>query len=306
MKTIRQSVAVKVISWVLIAALSLSSFSELAYAADISPAEKVIKEDEVTEENITEKSQSTTTYYLGEGKNMTVWHGGQVRFEDEDGNLTDYEPQLEEIEKEKTLQGKDLKGYSFTNKEGDAKHYLPEKIGEDAPLIMEKEDFAIEMSLADETVKMLGLEDAHGIIKEETVQTIEGEEKLPVTAVYENKDSAFLALTSTADSVKETITLLEKPESSVLKYEIKLSGLTARKNVLDEGITYYDREKNIAGYMASPWMNDASGKNYSENIKCTLKKSDEKGKYIVEMHIDEEYLSSEDTQYPVVIDPTNT
>ncbi|MEE1039006.1 MAG: DNRLRE domain-containing protein, partial [Eubacterium sp.] len=47
-------------------------------------------------------------------------------------------------------------------------------------------------------------------------------------------------------------------------------------------------------------------KNYSENIKCSLKETGEKGKYIVEMHIDEEYLSSEETQYPVVIDPTNT
>ncbi|MEE1038222.1 MAG: hypothetical protein U0K95_03565, partial [Eubacterium sp.] len=92
MNNFRKTAAVKVISWILIATLSLSSFSELAYAADISPAEKVISEDEVTEENITEKSESTTTYYLGEGKNMTVWHGGQVRFEDEDGNLTDYEP----------------------------------------------------------------------------------------------------------------------------------------------------------------------------------------------------------------------
>lgn len=293
------------ISYVLIVALSLSSFSELAYAVDTSAA--VVSEDEVTEEHITEKTESTTTYYLGNEKSMTVWHGSQVRFEDEDGNLIDYAPELEEIDAVKTEQDKSLNGYSFTNKEGDAKHYLPEKLEEEAPLIMEKEDYSIEMSLTDETLDMLGVSDSDAEVIKEEVQTIEGEEELPVTAVYENKESASVALTSMPGSVKETITLFEKPESNVFTYTLDLGNLTARKNILDEGITYYDIEEDrIAGFMQAPWMNDATGKNYSENIKCSLKETDKKGRYIVEMVIDEEYLSSNDTQYPVVIDPTNT
>lgn len=72
------------------------------------------------------------------------------------------------------------------------------------------------MSLTDESAQMLGISDAEGSLKEEEVQTIEGEESLPVTAVYENKKSASVVLTSTADSVKETITLFKKPKSNIL------------------------------------------------------------------------------------------
>ena len=71
----------------------MSSFGELASAVDTPAA--VVSEDEVTEEHITEKTKSTTTYYL------------------------------------------------------------PEKLNEDLPVIMEKEDYSIEMSLSDDSAQML-------------------------------------------------------------------------------------------------------------------------------------------------------
>ena len=54
------------------------------------------------EDTIVEKTTDTTTYDLGDGKSQTVYHGSDVRFEDEDGSLIDYDPKLVEIKEEAT------------------------------------------------------------------------------------------------------------------------------------------------------------------------------------------------------------
>lgn len=54
-------------------------------------------------------------------------------------------------------------------------------------------------------------------------------------------------------------------------------------------------------------MNDASGENYSEAITYEIEKTDEgSNSYVLTMCVDQAYLSSVDTQYPVVIDPSYT
>ena len=63
---------------------------------------------------------------------MTVFHGGQVRFKDEKGALTDYDPGLVEIEAGETTEAKaSLDGYKYRNKTGDEKQYLPKKLSEE-------------------------------------------------------------------------------------------------------------------------------------------------------------------------------
>lgn len=64
----KESIAVRIISWVLIAALFVSSFTEMAMATDNGTYEKTKTEDEVTEKDIVEKTESSTTYYLGNEK----------------------------------------------------------------------------------------------------------------------------------------------------------------------------------------------------------------------------------------------
>ena len=40
-----------------------------------------------------------------------------------------------------------------------------------------------------------------------------------------------------------------------------------KKNPTDEGITFYDKSgEEIKGAIDAPWMNDANGDSYSENI----------------------------------------
>lgn len=54
-------------------------------------------------------------------------------------------------------------------------------------------------------------------------------------------------------------------------------------------------------------MNDATGENYSDDIVCTLEEdAGSEGRYLLTMTADRGYLSSEDTAYPVTIDPSYT
>ncbi len=84
--------------------------------------------------------------------------------------------------------------------------------------------------------------------------------------------------------------------------------MTARKNPTNEGITFYDLSgEDIKGAVEAPWMNDASGKAYSEDITYDIEKLEGKNsRYLLTMTVDKDYLESEDRQYPVTIDPTTT
>lgn len=119
------------------------------------------------EENIVERTTDTTTYDLGNGKIQTVYHGSDVRFEDEDGTLVDYDPALVEIRNDETEQSQPLSGYAYENKEGDKKQYLPDTISEDTPLIMESEGYHVHMSPAEDTILENDAEDMEVSLKEE-------------------------------------------------------------------------------------------------------------------------------------------
>lgn len=255
------------------------------------------------------KTEDTTTYDLGGGEKMTVFHGGQVRYENDEGSLTDYDRSLVKIDKgEKTEAGSDLDGYSYTNKEGDRKHYMPGRLSEDTPLLMEDGEHSISISLDEKTLDTVSAEGAPvKVIKETTPTLYEDEEKLPVTAKYSSpQSSADFAYESGEEGVKETITLKERPESNTFTYILRLKGLTPEKNPTDTGITFFDKETgSIAADISPAWMNDASGSAYSDDITYDIKKA-EGDRYILTMTVDRDYLDSSDRQYPVTIDPTTT
>ena len=142
----------KAVSWVLACCLVVTLIPQLGYATkadaaeqagskaqkqETKQAEKKISPEDVTEKNVTDKTETSTTYSLGGGEKMTVFHGGSVRFQDEEGNLTDYDPELVEIKAGETTEEKEsLKGYKYRNKTGDEKQYLPQKLSEDTPLLL--------------------------------------------------------------------------------------------------------------------------------------------------------------------------
>ena len=282
-------------------------FDEELLEAVADPAMEGLSEDDVVD-----KTETTTTFDAGNGLTTKVIHGGEVRYENEEGELVDYDPSLVEISAgEKTEHKDSLEGYEYKNKDGDKKQYLPEKLDESTPIIMEYGDNRITITPTDDTVRSLGLDSESAVLAEDIVPSIyDGEGQImPVNAVYGSEnDTAIYTYTSGDTGIKETLTLNEKPESNILTYEINVGELSIKENVLDEGITIIDPETDeiIAGIEA-PWMNDATGEAYSTDITYTLEKvAFEEGVYILTMEIDEGYLLDEDIVYPVTVDPTVT
>jgi len=111
---------------------------ETTTGSSIAP-EAVTPEDEIVEE----RTEYSTVYDLGDHKKMEVIYGSDVRYADGEGNLIDYDPSLAAIEGTESINGTSLEGYSYTNNQGDRKHYIPEELSEDTPILLEKEGHSI-------------------------------------------------------------------------------------------------------------------------------------------------------------------
>ncbi|MGL4485197.1 MAG: DNRLRE domain-containing protein [Anaerovoracaceae bacterium] len=260
---------------------------------------------------------SSTTFDLGEGKQKTVLFSEPVRFE-EDGELIDYDPSLVAIEKgKKTENGKSLSDYAYESKAGDKKQYFPEQISEDSPIIMENDKYSIEFSpIAVKEEKLSKSQQIYSEKQKREPQIEKGkfknaeneEKKLPLKAVYEIAESgAKFEYTSSDIGVKEEVVLNEQPESNIIKYQLRLNDLIAKKDEKTGGIIFLDKEteEEVAGISAAN-MNDASRKAYSEKLNYELEDGKAEGEYLITLTIDENYLKAEERQYPVTIDPTVT
>ena len=123
---------------------------------------------------------------------------------------------------------------------------------------------------------------------------------------YKSKDNKFAyEYISSEQGVKENIILDEVPTSNVFSFSLELNGATAKKDTSVEGISFYNEDEDIVGGIQIPFMNDATGKAYSEDITYNLTDLGE-GKYTVDMTVSEEYLKDKHRVYPVTIDPTVT
>lgn len=101
--------------------------------------EDVTPEDEIKEERTANK----TVYCLGGNKKMEVIHSSDVRYKNDAGKWVDYDPSLVEVKQSRSNDGRSLKGYAYTNHQGDKKNYLPEKLTGETPVRMEKDGYSI-------------------------------------------------------------------------------------------------------------------------------------------------------------------
>ena len=340
MTTSQTSMSKRLIAWLLTLCLVITLIPDIGYATEKSDSDSSVTQSEIadttfadaseeeqeqmldaatdpamaelTEEQVIDKTENTTTYDMGDGTKSVVLHGGDVRFENDDGKLIDYDPSLIEVEENQTTESEtSLEGYKYENKVGDKKQYLPEVLSEETPILMEYDGHQLSLIPKSETVTALELTESTATVEDAVVPDLyEGEgESLPVNAVYGSEDDPAIYTYQSGDAgIKETLTLNEKPETNVFIYEITVGNLFIKENVLDEGLTIIDPETDdIVAGIEAPWMNDATGEAYSTDITYDLEaKEGEEGTYILTMTVDEEYLSDEDRVYPVTIDPTVT
>lgn len=289
-------------------------FTEVTPGSDATTDEEISEELEVmeTDGNFKElpehRTPNSTTFVLSDNQYRTDYYASDVRYEDENGNLIDFDSSLKKLKKnEKTSEGdRDLSGYKYENIAGEKKNYFPEKISEDTPVLMENDDYAIKITPCIED-KAIAFDDVS--IDKEEIENIYGdtEEKI-ISASYESDEEVF-QYESENNGIKESIILNEYQGNNVWKFKLQLEGgIQAKK--YNKGILFKDSKTDeIVGCIEPPYMNDASNDNYSEKIEYEIQKLEEDSEsvtYELTMNVDEEYLTSKDTKYPVVIDPTYT
>ena len=371
----------KIVSWILALCICMTSVEWPAVAhAEKSSKKTNVQSEDANQETVYEESEdvvkteipeertkNSTTWQLSNGMKQTVYYSSDVRYEDEEGELVDYDSSLVSVEEEDPVSSE---AYLYVNARGDRKHYIPKEIGYDTPLLMENGEYSLEVnplfgqteeiptddpsSKGDVSKKESAVEKKAGSIsnseavklneadieefqkvsedsnafqelssleqvevKQEKTADLYGDvEERATSAVYSAPDQSFnLEYVPFESGVKENLVLNEKPDTNVWQFAFTLGGgLTARKNVMNEGISFYavdndaedsDDEKVLVGGIQVPYMNDATEENYSENITYDLETvSEEDGSYVLTMTVDPEYLNDPETVYPVTIDPS--
>lgn len=298
----------------------------IAGSGDVKAAEpKAAQSKEVID---SESTKNSTTFRLSNGKKESVFYGQDVRYEDENGNLKDYDPTLVEIQDKTSEHGHNLKDYQYENKDGDKKQYLPKKLTESTPVLMEHDKYEISFApitgeeengiKTQDQQKEQTEENAFSSInklkrtklqREEVLTAEDKKEELPVSVAYESEDKNCTFLYQSLDmGVKESVTLKEIPDSKQLKFRFYAKNLTAKKNIGDGGITFYDKEsEDIIASLEAPSINDDTKEAYSEKLSYDIEPiKDEKDTYELTLTLDEKYLKDKDRKYPITIDPTVT
>lgn len=244
------------------------SVPELAAALD------AYDPDAARTELAAERTKDSTTYLRSDGFKETVFYSEDIRFLDEEGILTEYDPELIPLTNSMKKQGRaDLSGYRFVNRTGDKKHYLPEALTEETPVRMENGAYAISfrpVTEAGEEASALGSAkpsvldskepSALGSLESGTVRLVKTEtedacgftEEKNLTAKYELDGGMEVCYESLNQGLKETLLLKEKPENNRVCFVLGLEGLWPRKNTLDEGISLYAGD-DLAGSISAPF-----------------------------------------------------
>lgn len=299
----KKSTFIKIISYMLTICITVTNIPISVFAEEISKSESTVEEgvEEMTE-GIIEKTENKTVYQLKNGLKKEVIHDSNIRYYD-DGKLIDNDPSLVEIKEDKTNNNTDLADYAYENKDGENKHYFPEKVSNDTPILLENNKYQISMHPIMDESKKVKLE------KEKTTNIYDEEVNIPIKASYEfNELDSEIEYISYDNGIKENIILNKVPESNKFEFEIYAKDLEAKKCVLEESVVFHDKNtKEVVASIDAPFMNDATNKAYSEDITYSIKpKEDSKDLYILTMTVDEDYLNSKDRQYPVKIDPSVT
>lgn len=285
---------------------------------------KIVKKNKETEkiEVVKEledlRTANSTTYLLSNGSRKIEITGSNTRYK-EKGKFVEYNPSLKRMKKQDVAYLKkgiissdmlqlDSDKYSYVNALGDAKHYFPEKMDGNIGVFMKKDKYSI--NFMPKTNKEGGLLDS--TIQEDKIinngkgtQNIRKDSVENNEIVYKDENTGIkYKYLSYPTYVKEEIVLSEKPETNVFRFDFGISGMKLKCSEINKSINLLDEGSgNVVAYINSPNIVDKSGKIRYDVVSYNVEEVAE-GQYLVEVVVDDKYLNSKDTVYPVTIDPT--
>ena len=222
---------------------------------------------------------------------VQTFYSYPVRYEDDNGDFVEIEPELVALNSKSSENGSSLKDYAYVNKAGEYKTYIPSELSTDTPILLENDKYSFTMAPA-----VFNSNDAQVSVED-------------VKATYgSNEDEIKYEYISQNDGLKENIILNERPSSNEITFKLTYDNMTYSLNPTDHGITFYDEETDdIVMAIESPFMNDATGEAYSEDLEYEMIDPEEgDNTYTLKLKISDKYLDDPGRVYPVTIDPTAT
>ena len=181
---------------------------------------------------------------------------------------------------------------------------FPTDMNSDVPITVEKDDMSIAFSMNEvDNEKTVGAKVNKNSYKNDLteLQQMSNVEKLNSEVVYSDvTENVDVKYNITNNSVKESIIVSDIPtEDTEYSFSISVKGLTARQNS-DGSIEFKKGNKNVVFTIPAPFMFDSNNM-FSEDIDVRMTKH---GNEITLTYAPSyEWLSAEDREYPVTIDP---
>ena len=320
MKEFKFSKKLKVISIALIVALVLQVVPLGAFAADtqannyISTSQNLETERiaEVLYEDISRREETVKHFKMDDGTYSAVEYSTPVHYFDTAGELKDIDNSLEAI----TLSD----GTSaYINKANSFSVTLPDDLSNSREIVISKNGKKISFAVDGASNSKGSVNNNTDAKKAEKLQkelekaTSEKEkaeirnkyaygiEKTESKLTYAYNGYIDVEYTLVGNKLKESLIIKKQTGKADFKFKYDLEGMTAELQP-DNSVLVKDGDE-VVFVIEAPYMFD-SAENYSNAITVEIKNKNKGFEYI--LHVDKDWLTSEDRVFPVTVDPTIT
>lgn len=230
------------------------------------------------------------------------------------------------VDKNAILDKETVEEYAYVNTAGDAKHYFPEILDEDSAIVMSKKKHTISFgpikkendvqeslknkkdteivegdNQAVDEYKERGFEKESVSDKELQIEKKSVKED---NLTYSDGGKVAYKYTSLKNGIKEEIILDKKPKINVFEFKMNLSGMKMKMFEDSKEIRIIDKKtKRMVAYVSEPNIKDADGKITYDEVHYEIE-DNKNGDYTLRVVVDNAYLESDKTNYPIIIDPT--
>ncbi len=258
--------------------------------------QQTVKEADIIGEDISKRDISTKHFLKDDMSYEAVIYPMPVHYK-KDGKWTDIDNSLVSLKDDQNLE-------ILENKDNEYKIKLAKNTSSKRLVRIQKDKYEISWNIVDAAKSPVKVNDDTATLlkslnKNEQKKTLT---KLTSTIeypnVFENVDFQYILYPT---GVKENIILQKPVQNPVFKLALSVRNLDIKLNE-DKTISFYSKEKPSEEVfrMDAPYMFDAKNI-YSNSIELELVK--EKEGYTLTIKPDQQWLSDQNRQYPVVVDP---